>query len=120
MAVRKLIPSIGFISIEVSNLKESKKYYSALAGALDLDPIEDDEDYAAWGNQEFHLWISEEGSPRVKRGRPTGKEEWGVSDCVGIGLPDPEQLFPLRQKSLSWFGLLRSCAIKRMIGGRVA
>ena len=92
MAAKKLIPSVGFISVEVSSLKISKKFYETLAKALDLELVKEEKDYAGWGNKEFHIWISEEDRPRVKRGKPTGKEEWGVSDCVGIWLPDRESV----------------------------
>jgi predicted lactoylglutathione lyase len=92
MAIKKLSPSLGFVSIEVSNLKNSKIFYEALAKALDLEKVEDNEEYAAWGNEEFHIWISEEDTPRVKREKPSGREEWGVSDCVGIWLPNKESV----------------------------
>ncbi len=98
MVEKKLNPSVGFLSVEVSNLKNSKKFYEALAKALDLVPLEDGDDWAGWGNKEFHIYISEEDKPRVKRAKPTGKEEWGVSDCIGIWLPDRDSVNLVAQR----------------------
>jgi predicted lactoylglutathione lyase len=88
----KLQPSVGFISIEVRSVAKSKKFYEALAKALDIELVYEGEGYKGWGNKEFHLIISEEDHARVKRRKPTGKEDEGVADCVGIWLPDKKSV----------------------------
>jgi predicted lactoylglutathione lyase len=89
---KTLQPSVGFISIEVRSVRSSRPFYETLAKALELELVYEEKDYVGWGNKEFHLIISEEDQPRVKRQRPTGKEKLGVADCIGIWLPDKKSV----------------------------
>ncbi|MGB9879173.1 MAG: hypothetical protein ACPLRM_00300, partial [Anaerolineae bacterium] len=89
----RLQPSVGFISVEVKSVAEPRKFYEALAGALDMELVYEGKGYKVWGNSEFHLIIAEEKGSRLTRGRPTEKATKGVTDNLVDTIPQKEKEF---------------------------
>jgi predicted lactoylglutathione lyase len=88
MASKKQTQAIvGHIGIEVSNLMNSKKFYSALLEGLDFKVIMEEENSIGFSNQGFQVWVSEQKKSRVKRAAPTG-EEFVVADHLAILVAD--------------------------------
>jgi catechol 2,3-dioxygenase-like lactoylglutathione lyase family enzyme len=80
---------VGHVGIEVTNLRNSKKFYKALLGSLGFKIIMDTEDGVGFSNQNFQVWVGELQEPRVKRKTPTG-EEFVVADHLAIFVQDKE------------------------------
>jgi catechol 2,3-dioxygenase-like lactoylglutathione lyase family enzyme len=78
---------VGHVGIEVSDLKNSKKFYKALLGGLGFKIIMDNEGGVGFSNQSFQVWVGELREPRVKREAPTG-EEFVVADHLAILVQD--------------------------------
>jgi catechol 2,3-dioxygenase-like lactoylglutathione lyase family enzyme len=78
---------IGHVGIEVSNLKNSRKFYKALLEGLGFKIVMDTEDGVGFSNQNFQVWVAELGEPRVERQAPTG-EEFVVADHLAILVRD--------------------------------
>ncbi len=78
---------VGHVGIEVSNLKNSKKFYKTLLEGLGFKIIMDTEDGVGFSNQNFQVWIGELQEARVKRKAPTG-EEFVVADHLAILVPN--------------------------------
>lgn len=79
--------AVGHVGIEVSNLVNSKKFYTVLLSGLGFKAIMDSEDGMGFSNQVFQVWLGKSHEPRVKRGAPTG-EEFVVADHLAILAPD--------------------------------
>ncbi len=82
-AKKKAQVAFGHIGIEVSNLKKSKKFYTALLEELGFKSIMETEDGLGFTNQSFQVWVGELRQPRVKREAPTG-EEFVVTDHLAL------------------------------------
>ena len=78
---------VGHVGIEVSILKNSRKFYKTLLEGLGFKIIMDTEDGVGFSNQNFQVWIGESQKPRVKRKAPTG-EEFVVADHLAILVQD--------------------------------
>ncbi len=74
---------IGHVGIEVSNLKNSRKFYTPLLEELGFKVVMDAEDGLGFSNESFQIWLGELKDSRVKRGSPTG-EEFVVADHIAI------------------------------------
>jgi len=79
----KVKAAFGHIGIEVTNLKNSKKFYAALLEELGFKTIMESEDGVGFSNQSFQIWVAEMKTPRVKRKAPTG-EEFVVADHLAL------------------------------------
>ena len=89
--IKQIKASVGHLSIEVSNIKKSKKFYDALAEALDLKIICESNEAIGWGNNEFQIWIGLSKNTRVKREPPTG-DEIVVAEHVAIYVHDNDSV----------------------------
>jgi catechol 2,3-dioxygenase-like lactoylglutathione lyase family enzyme len=88
MVSKKEIPAIvGHVGIEVSNLTNSKKFYTALLEGLGFKVIMDEEDGVGFSNGSFQVWVSALKKSRVKRAAPTG-EEFVIADHLAILVGD--------------------------------
>ena len=75
--------TLGHICIEVSDLRNSRKFYEVLLGKLDFKVIMDTKETIGFSNEVFNVWLVESREPRVRREPPTG-EESVVADHVAI------------------------------------
>jgi catechol 2,3-dioxygenase-like lactoylglutathione lyase family enzyme len=78
---------IGHVGIEVSDLRNSRKFYKALLEGLGFKIVMDTEDGVGFSNQNFQVWVGELREPRVKRQAPSG-EEFVVADHLAILVRD--------------------------------
>ncbi|HML02338.1 MAG TPA: hypothetical protein VK487_03080 [Candidatus Bathyarchaeia archaeon] len=75
--------TLGHICIEVSDLRNSGKFYEVLLVKLDFKVIMDTKENTGFSNGVFNVWLVESREPRVKREPLTG-EESVVADHVAI------------------------------------
>jgi catechol 2,3-dioxygenase-like lactoylglutathione lyase family enzyme len=100
---------VGHVGIEVSNLKNSKKFYKALLEGLGFKIIMDNEDGVGFSNQNFQVWVGELQEPRVKRKTPTG-EEFVVADHLAIFVQDKQAVDAIeREMKRNGFRALFPC-----------
>jgi catechol 2,3-dioxygenase-like lactoylglutathione lyase family enzyme len=100
---------VGHVGIEVSILKNSKKFYKALLGGLGFKIIMDTEDGVGFSNQNFQVWVGELQEPRVKRKTPTG-EEFVVADHLAIFVQDKQAVDTIeREMTKNGFRALFPC-----------
>lgn len=74
---------IGHVGIEVTNLKESKKFYRALLSELGFEVVMENENAVGFSNQNFQVWLVKPQEQRVKRKSPE-EEEFIVADHLAI------------------------------------
>lgn len=94
---RNLKTSFGHIGIEVTNLKNSKKFYAALLEELGFKTIMESEDGVGFSNQSFQIWVAEMKTPRVKRKAPTG-DEFVVADHLALLVPNKSSVDAVERK----------------------
>ncbi len=100
---------VGHVGIEVSILKNSKKFYKTLLGGLGFKIIMDTEDGVGFSNQNFQVWVGELQEPRVKRKTPTG-EEFVVADHLAIFVQDKQAVDAIeREMTKNGFRALFPC-----------
>jgi len=75
--------TLGHICIEVSDLRNSRKFYEVLLGKLDSKVIMDTKETIGFSNEVFNIWLVESREPRVRREPPTGDESV-VADHLAI------------------------------------
>jgi catechol 2,3-dioxygenase-like lactoylglutathione lyase family enzyme len=79
--------TVGHVGIEVSSLKDSRKFYEVLLKGLGCSVIVDSEETLGFSNQNFRVWLGGSRRPRVKCEAPTG-EEFVVTEHLAILVPD--------------------------------
>ena len=100
---------VGHVGIEVSLLKNSKKFYKTLLEGLGFKIIMDTEDGVGFSNQNFQVWVGELQEPRVKRKTPTG-EEFVVTEHLAIFVQDKQAVDAIeREMKRNGFGALFPC-----------
>ena len=67
--------TLGHICIEVSDLRNSRKFYEVLLGKLDSKVIMDTKETIGFSNEVFNVWLVE-----------CGNQELGVSLRLGMSL----------------------------------
>jgi extradiol dioxygenase family protein len=83
-SMRKEIDAkIGHIGIEVTNLKQSRGFYSVLLKGLNCRLIRDTEDVVGFSHSNFQIWLTQSHPPRITRKAPSS-EEFVVADHVAI------------------------------------
>jgi catechol 2,3-dioxygenase-like lactoylglutathione lyase family enzyme len=98
VALKKQAPvTIGHVGIEVSNLKNSQRFYDTLLGGLGFKTIMDTEDGVGFSNEHFQIWLAELREPRVKRKSPTG-EEFVVADHLAVHVEDKKTVDAVERK----------------------
>jgi len=78
---------VGHVGIEVSNLRQSKKFYGALLSAIGFEVVMENENAVGFSNQNFQVWLAKPQKPRVKRKSPADKE-FIVADHLAILVQD--------------------------------
>jgi len=95
---KKTIQStLGHVSIEVSSLKDSRRFYEVLLTGLDCRLMVDERTTMAFSNRNFQIWVCESQPPRVKRECPTG-EEVAVADHLAILVSDEKTVNAIATK----------------------
>jgi len=89
--------TFGHVGIEVTKLKESKKFYTALLEELGFKTIMISKDGIGFSNQAFQVWVAEMPEPRVKRKAPTG-EEFVIADHLALLVPDRSSVDAVERK----------------------
>lgn len=97
MSTNRNLTSFGHIGIEVTNLKNSKKFYAALLEELGFKTIMESEDGVGFSNQSFQIWVAEIKTPRVKRKAPTG-DEFVVADHLALLVPNKSSVDAVERK----------------------
>ena len=88
---KEIQASVGHVGIEVSSLKNSRKFYEVLGGALGLKRVYESKETIGYGNKEFQIWVAASEKPRVKKEPPTG-EEVVVSEHLAIYVTDKKSV----------------------------
>ena len=101
--------TIGHVGIEVSNLRESKKFYKTLLAGLGFKVIMDTPEGIGFSNENFQIWVSQPSEPRIRRKAPTG-EEFVVADHLAILVQDREKVDTAeREMKKNGFNVLFPC-----------
>ncbi len=88
---RSLNVRVGHVSLEVSDLIESKKFYEPALTNLGFNVIFDDENAIGMANGLLSIWLARPDSRRVERKTPTG-DEFAIADHIALYVPDRENV----------------------------
>ncbi|UCH37029.1 MAG: VOC family protein [Candidatus Bathyarchaeota archaeon] len=83
MMKKEVTARIGHISIEVTNIQQSRAFYSALLKGLGCKVIRDSDDVVGFSHSNFQIWLGQSRPPRITRKAPSG-EEHVVADHIAI------------------------------------
>jgi predicted lactoylglutathione lyase len=79
--------SIGHVSLEVSDLVRSRKFYEPALKGLGFKTVLEQADASGYSNQSLSIFLAKPQSPRVQR-KPPSEAEFAIAEHFAILLPD--------------------------------
>lgn len=79
--------SIGHVSLEVTDLTRSRKFYETALKTVGFKVVLEDKDAFGMANEQCSIWLATPQSPRVQK-TPPNADEFVVADHFAFLVPD--------------------------------